>query len=146
MVRAWLGLALAAIGGLLLWLGWYQISGETLVARQLPYLASASIPGVAFLVAGAVLLASEISRRGSEQTEELVATMYRLLTEAGPVTEAGHPTSEVRLVTVDNATRYHRPSCLLIEDKPDVRTVESEEIRLLGLQPCPVCSPPAMGS
>ncbi|MFI5041159.1 MAG: hypothetical protein ACHQNA_04815 [Acidimicrobiales bacterium] len=147
-MRSWLGLALAAIGGLLLWLGWYDVSGETLVARQLPYLASASMPGAALLVAGAVLVGSEIARRASEQSEELVATMYQLFTEAGPPGDggAGGPATDTRLVTVTNGTRYHRPSCLLIEGKPDLRTVDADEIARLDLQPCPVCSPPAVGA
>ena len=46
-LRAWLGLTLAAVGAVLLWVGWYRVSGETLVAAQLPYIASASLPGAA---------------------------------------------------------------------------------------------------
>jgi hypothetical protein len=37
-------------------LGWYGVSGERYEARQVPYLASATIPGAALIVAGAVLV------------------------------------------------------------------------------------------
>jgi len=141
--RWWLGLALAVVGAALLWLGWYQVSGETLVARQLPYLVSATIPGAALVVAGAVLIGSEISRRGSQQAEEMVAALHGLLTEETPVGSAGGPVpdAEARVVAVPDGTRYHRPGCPLVEGKPDVRAVGAGEVRRLGMQACPVCSP-----
>ena len=40
-----LAAALAGVGAVLCVLGWYQISGQPTVAQQLPYLASATIPG-----------------------------------------------------------------------------------------------------
>ena len=47
--------ALAGAGVLLCVLGWYQIAGQPTVPQQLPYLASATIPGAALLVVGLVL-------------------------------------------------------------------------------------------
>ncbi|MGW3407516.1 hypothetical protein ACWDPI_39775, partial [Streptomyces zhihengii] len=54
----WGGIAAAVCGAVLCVLGWYGVSGEPTAARQLPYLASATVPGAALLVAGAVLLAA----------------------------------------------------------------------------------------
>lgn len=47
--------ALAGAGVVLCVLGWYQIAGQPTVPQQLPYLASATIPGAALLVVGLVL-------------------------------------------------------------------------------------------
>ena len=56
--------AVAGVGVLLCVLGWYQISGQPTVAQQLPYLASATIPGAALLVVGLVLVLRTPLRRG----------------------------------------------------------------------------------
>ena len=47
--------AVAGAGAALCVLGWYQISGQPTVPQQLPYLASATIPGAALLIVGLVL-------------------------------------------------------------------------------------------
>jgi hypothetical protein len=147
--RAWLGLVLSAAGALLLGVGWYDVSGETLVARQLPFVASASMPGAALLIAGAVVIGNEISRRGSEQAEAMMTAVYRLLTEELPSdnTEgASDDAGAKRAVAVANGTRYHRSACLMIEGKAGVRVVDDTEIQQRGLQPCPVCAPPLVGA
>ena len=54
----WGGLAAAAVGAVLSVIGWYGVSGERFAERQIPYLASCTVPGAALLVAGAVLLAA----------------------------------------------------------------------------------------
>src|SRR5579884_192387 len=63
-------------------LGWYGVSGERYVARQVPYLASATAPGVALIVAGAVLVAARSRPAADEQTRDRVAELHELLTEA----------------------------------------------------------------
>ena len=147
-VRAWLGVVVALAGVFLLWLGWYEVAGETLVARQLPFLASASIPGAALLLAGVVLIGTEISRRSTVQAQEMVGALYRLLTEEmePPDTAAGgaQPAADASVVAVAGGTRYHRRDCPLVEGKPDVETVGAGEVARRALQPCPVCvaSPP----
>lgn len=57
-VRGRLGWICCATGALLCALGWYGVSGERYSARQIPYLASATAPGVALLISGAILLAA----------------------------------------------------------------------------------------
>lgn len=48
--------AVTGIGLALCVIGWYQIAGQPTVPQQLPYLASATIPGAALLGTGLVLL------------------------------------------------------------------------------------------
>jgi len=156
--RSVVGLVLVASGALLLWIGWYEVSGETLVARQLPFVASASLPGLALLTAGALLLGGEIGAT-DDRAGAAVDALYRLLTEdeassasgaavavAGPEPPApelgpgsGEAASWVRL---PDGTRYHRPSCLLVAGKPAIRAVGAAEIGTDHLEACPVCAPP----
>ncbi|HEV2635283.1 MAG TPA: hypothetical protein VGX23_09060 [Actinocrinis sp.] len=49
----------AGLGVVLLVLGWYGVSGQATVAQQVPYLASASIPGAALVIGGLVLAGAE---------------------------------------------------------------------------------------
>lgn len=86
-VTGWWGVALVVIGAVLLFLGWWGVSGESLVALQLPFVVSASIPGAAVVVAGAVLLAGESGRRNAADSAQMVATLYELLTEASVVSQ-----------------------------------------------------------
>jgi hypothetical protein len=73
-----LGGAVAFVGVLLLVLGWYLISGQVLAAKQLPYLASASLPGAALLACGTVVMLT-----GPDVgTARRIAELHALLTEA----------------------------------------------------------------
>ncbi|MFL6112002.1 MAG: hypothetical protein ACJ786_11710 [Catenulispora sp.] len=79
--RLALGGALVFIGVLLLVLGWYLISGEAIAGKQLPYLASASIPGAVLVVCGFVLA---VSGTTDPDTARRIAELHALLTEAVP--------------------------------------------------------------
>lgn len=136
-----LGWAVAGVGVVLLVLGWYGVSGEAIVARQVPYLASASLPGVALLVCGAVLVAVERTARRSEETQRRVAELHALLVE--PVREMsavdGADDDGSRLA-VAGGTRVHRRGCPLLAGK-DARPVSPEDVAALGLRDCPLCEP-----
>src|SRR5579859_954458 len=91
------GWVTAAAGAVLCVLGWYGVSGESVAERQLPYLASATIPGAALIVAGAVLLArpdEEAQREraaGDEETRRQLRLLYELLVEEAGRTTGGTP-------------------------------------------------------
>lgn len=80
-VRVYGGWFVALVGGLLCAIGWYGVSGEKYEARQIPYLASASIPGAALIIAGAVLIAAR-SRGSDAELRQRVAELHGLLVEA----------------------------------------------------------------
>lgn len=61
-------------------IGWYGVSGERFAERQLPYLASCTVPGAALIIAGAVLLAHGRNALAATRVEEL----YGLLVAAEP--------------------------------------------------------------
>jgi len=77
--RMALGGAVGLVGVLLLVLGWYLISGEAIAGKQLPYLASASIPGAVLVVCGFVFA---VSGSSDPDTVRRIAGLHALLTEA----------------------------------------------------------------
>jgi hypothetical protein len=152
---AQLGWIAGAVGALLCVLGWYGISGERYAERQLPYLASATIPGAALVVAGAMLLArpgaaEEEARRervaGDEELRRQLTLLYDLLVEEAsrapqgenPATAAAAPE---RLLYLPNGRTYHRADCLLVEGRGDALPVTPAGARERGLRPCPLCAP-----
>lgn len=132
------------IGVVLEVLGWYGVSGQSVVARQLPYIASGSIPGAALMIAGtmvAVRRSSESGRRIAELHAALIESAppepgreaAALAAEAGPAPQA--------LLAVPDGTTFHRPSCALVAGKAEAVAVSTDEIAARGLRPCPVCEP-----
>lgn len=84
----------AGLGVVLLVLGWYGISGQSSTAQQLPYLASASIPGAALVIGGLVLAGAERvrGRAGAvdEATARRIAELHGLLVEPAADGEPNH--------------------------------------------------------
>ncbi|MEV6203813.1 hypothetical protein AB0M64_28145 [Streptomyces sp. NPDC051771] len=125
----WGGLVAAAGGALLCVLGWYGISGERFAERQLPYLASCTVPGAALIVAGAVLIGTAAARRtdarpaGSEPP--------------GTDPDTAAPSSGEPPLRVPGGTLAHRPDCPLVADRADAVPAAGDP----ALAPCPVCEP-----
>ena len=148
-VREWSGWFVVAAGAVLCVLGWYGVSGESVAEQQLPYLASATIPGAALIVAGAVLIAARPARR-TEQADARIETLYALLVADGatadetPVPHKQRTSDdEQMLLAVPGGTLYHRRDCPLVADKPTAEVVDAAAVAERSLVPCPVCEPPA---
>ncbi|MFI1396452.1 hypothetical protein [Streptomyces sp. NPDC020681] len=129
----WGGLAAAAGGAVLSVIGWYGVSGERFAERQIPYLASCTVPGAALLVAGAVLLAAalrstDVRPSASAGTEEP--------SPSWDVPPRQAPSSDGPPLCVPGGTLAHRPDCPLVAGKPEAEPVGDRE-----LDPCPVCEP-----
>ena len=150
-VRPVLGWVLAALGALALFLGWYGVSGESLTSKQLPYLVSGGLTGIALVVIASVFLATEDVRRQLSRVDELhrkVDDLYALFVEdlAAPVTaESAAVSAPGAVVALPAGTSFHRPDCALVTGKNDAAAVDSRAIRARKLRPCRVCSPPAAG-
>jgi hypothetical protein len=139
------GWLVAGIGVLLLGLGWYGVSGQSVEAKQLPYVASASLPGAALVISGAVLVAAERVRAGRD-ADRRIADLYQLLVEAEPAEPAtpAEPSDDTTPPddgrwTVPGTLSYHRAGCVLVAGKPEAERATDE--RLATLTPCPVCRP-----
>ncbi|MEU3820986.1 hypothetical protein AB0E74_15385 [Streptomyces sp. NPDC030392] len=125
----WAGPAALAGGAVLCVLGWYGASGERFAERQLPYLASGTVPGAALIVAGAVWTAVGAAGSGGAASPR----------GDGPSDEPGgafRPSSGAPPVRVPDGTLAHRPDCPLVAGRPDAVPVGDAT-----LDPCPVCEP-----
>ncbi|MFE7559353.1 hypothetical protein [Kitasatospora sp. NPDC057500] len=155
----WAGWALVAVGAVLCVLGWYGVSGERFVEQQVPYLASATVPGAALIVAGVVLVALRPSGRsragppGSSAVTAATATdrriehLYALLVEPSEPAEPAGPAGPTATaapgppLAVPGGTLYHRPDCPLVAGKPAAAPVDASAVRERGLTPCRLCDP-----
>jgi hypothetical protein len=142
----WAGWAALAGGAVLCVVGWYGISGERFAERQLPYLASCTVPGAALIIAGAVLLAHGRNALAATRVEEL----YGLLVAAEPADAdtSGQPTpiplaTSGRLLMVPGGTLWHRADCPLVAGKAEAVPVDSRVLAGGELRPCPICEAPS---
>ena len=147
-IREWSGWFVVAAGAVLCVLGWYGISGENMIEQQFPYLASATIPGAALIVAGASLIASRPAHR-TEHADKHIETLYTLLVAdaetPGSTAPAPHPHRRTReLLAVPGGTLYHRRDCPLIAGKPTAEVIDETAVFERSLTPCPVCEPPTL--
>jgi hypothetical protein len=131
-----LGWVLTAAGAALLVVGWYGISGESVVAKQLPYLASATIPGAALLVSGLLMTTRA---QPDERERQLLADLHSALLEPAPPAPAAESDG---LWATSNGHTYHRAGCTLAQR--GAAPVTQAQVRERGLQPCPVCEPPTV--
>ncbi|MEU0897324.1 hypothetical protein [Streptomyces massasporeus] len=140
----WAGWAALAAGAVLCVVGWYGVSGERYAERQLPYLASCTIPGAALIIAGAVLLARGRESIAARRVEEL----YGLLVEDAPPgpEETGRAALAPLAVSGDllmvpGGTLWHRADCPLVAGKAEAVPVDSKLVAGGELDPCPICEP-----
>ncbi|MGX1473488.1 UNVERIFIED_CONTAM: hypothetical protein RKD50_002296 [Streptomyces canus] len=143
----WAGWAALAAGAVLCVVGWYGVSGERWAERQLPYLASCTVPGAALIVAGAVLLTHGRGALAAARVEEL----YGLLVAAEPAepaeadeagTAAGAPLAvSGDLLMVPGGTLWHRADCPLVAGKVESVLVDAKLLASGELGPCPICEP-----
>jgi hypothetical protein len=129
-----LGWLVAAVGVGMDVVGWYQVSGQPTEAQQLPYLASATIPGAALIVAGAVLIAG--SRRATGAAGRRTTGGATVSSSAG---QGG-------LWAVPDGGYLHRGDCPLLDGKPEAYEVTAAGMSVPGTsapptRACPVCEP-----
>jgi hypothetical protein len=126
-----LAAALTGLGALLCVLGWYQASGQPTVPQQIPYLASATIPGAALLAAGAAALL-----RSSAAGERAPGRVP----EASPAGGRGGAIgAQGPFLQVPDGRYLHAPDCPLLDGRADVVVLDPAEAAAAGLRPCPLC-------
>lgn len=96
--------AVAGIGVALCVLGWYQIAGQPTVPQQLPYLASATVPGAVLLGAGLVLLLRAPAQRSG----------------ASPAPRGTGAAARAGLWRVPDGRYLHTADCPLLDGRTDL--------------------------
>lgn len=139
----WAGWAALAAGAVLCVIGWYGVSGERYAERQLPYLASCTVPGAALIIAGAVLLAHGRNTIAALRVEELYGLL--VATEPADAEEPGRVTAPIavsgNLLMVPGGTLWHRADCPLVSGKVEAVPVDAKLVASGELGPCPICEP-----
>jgi hypothetical protein len=139
----WAGWAALAAGAVLCVVGWYGVSGERFAERQLPYLASCTVPGAALIIAGAVLLAHGRDTIAALRVEELYGLL--VATEPTDTGESARPTAPLavsgELLMVPGGTLWHRADCPLVSGKVEAVPVDAKLVTSGELGPCPICEP-----
>jgi len=150
------GWILVGVGLLLILIGYLGISREALVAKQLPYLISGGIGGIAFVGFGAMLIGTEDLKRAQERIdhlEDLVNDLHAALlirSDAPPLSTNGDTAGQTgrraksadqTLMALPGGQSYHRADCSMIEGKRGARPVTASVARRQGLKPCRLCEP-----
>jgi len=157
-IRPYLGYILIAVGGLLLLAGYLGVSREVIVARQIPYLVSGGLLGLAAVTLGGRLLLIEDLRRDSgrlDRLEKAVQELHQVLLyrpDAPSIAEAsaspavnGAKVAAVKLLVLPGGESFHRQDCPVVGDKPAGRSVTLETAQRKGLHACPLCQPLTAG-
>jgi hypothetical protein len=147
--RPVVGWALAGLGVIAILVGYLGISRESLVAKQLPYLISGGIGGIALVGAGAALIATEDLRRFRtrlERLEGMVGDLHSvLLNRADAPSDNGQrptaPTERGGLVALPTGKSFHRADCVMVDGKASVESISARAARSRRLEPCRLCEP-----
>jgi hypothetical protein len=155
-LRPYVGWICAGIGFLVIILGWFGVSGQALVAKQLPYLISGGIGGIAIVGVGAAYVAVEQIRRDSgrlDRLERMVDELHRALLArpdappvaswtAEPAPAHDHSSNGTEaFVALPVGQTYHRPSCSMVQGKDHVERVTPAVVSARALRPCRICEP-----
>src|SRR5206468_539023 len=127
VIRPYAGWGLAVLGAVFIVVGWIGISGESLVAKQMPYLISGGVGGVALVGLGVLFLGTEERRRDRariDQLEAMVADLHSVLLARAdaPATESAEASPAAaggsdELVALPVGQTFHRSDCVMVQGK-----------------------------
>ena len=149
-IRPYLGYILIGLGAILLLAGYLGVSREVIVARQIPYLVSGGLVGLAAITIGGRLLLIEDLRRDSGRLDRLEKAVQELHQVLLYRPDAPSPTASMaaangaaatKLLVLPGGESFHRRDCPVVGDKPTGRSVTLETAQRKGLHACPLCQP-----
>ena len=144
-----IGGTLVPLGAVLILLGWVGASRTPLVFEQLPYLISGGVLGLALVFTGGFVYFAYwmtlLVRENRSTRQDLVAVLVRMeqlleQSAAPPArTAAGKGAAYAgELVATKTGSMLHRPDCVAVDGRENLRTVTPET---KGLTPCRLCDP-----
>ncbi|HLK42160.1 MAG TPA: hypothetical protein VKV34_02375 [Thermoleophilia bacterium] len=144
------GWLVVAVGVGMTVVGWYQISGQPTEAQQLPYLASATIPGSALIVVGSMMILARRMAGWAGRGGDVYSARRQDAATYGPGGASGRDDAaggrrgaDGRLWALPGGNYAHRSDCPLIDGKPEAFEVTKEAVAD-GSAPrraCPICDP-----
>jgi hypothetical protein len=147
-IRPYLGYVFIGAGLIALFIGWWGVSGTALVAKQLPYIASAGLVGVVLVAIGNRIFMTNDLRRDSgrlDRLEQMVAELHAVLlarTDAVADAAPARTTGGKPFRAVPRGTSYHLPECSMVQGK-DTVGISRGEVTSRSLKPCRMCHPDA---
>jgi hypothetical protein len=138
-----LAIGLAAVGFLLIVLGWNGAASLDRVPGQLPYLISGGVAGIGLVMTGLLLALVQELRKNTTMIVAKLDEVGDKVAAAG-VSGAGPtavPTDGSAVVA--GRTTYHLPDCNLVEGRSDLQPMATEAAVDRGLAPCRICEPQA---
>jgi hypothetical protein len=149
----YVGGTLLPLGVVLVLLGWYGASHTVLLFEQVPYLISGGLLGVSLVIAGGftyfaywlTLLVRE-NRTTREDLQAVLLRMEDLLQaqsqpqsrrQSQPQGRRGAAAAP-ELVATKTGTMVHRPDCVAVDGRDNLRSVTAGTP---GLTPCKLCDP-----
>jgi len=139
----------APLGLVLILLGWYGAARTPNLFEQIPYAISGGLFGLGLLFLGSFCYfahwMTELVKEHRAQSGALLEAISRLEdtvrtsgTRVDPAaTSAAAALNGVALVATHKGTMAHRPECVVVAGKTDLRAVDADE----GLAPCKLCEP-----
>jgi len=145
------GAIMVIVGLPIIVLGWWGASRTPYIFEQVPYLISGGLLGLALALLGGLFyfaywITKQIqeTRRQTEQTGKALGEIRDLLAGA-TIASAGktqaRATGNGAFVATENGTMFHRPDCVVVQGRDDLRKVEAGA---KGLEPCKICEPLAV--
>lgn len=160
-VRPVLGYVLAGLGFLLLIIAYLGVSREVLVAKQIPYLVSGGLLGIACVTMGSRIMLIDDLRRDSGRLDRLEQAVTELRTvllsrpdapvevTSSRVSRNGSSASTDHLadslLVLQGGETFHRMGCRMVANKSGVSPVTPSAAREEGLKACRLCQPLAVG-
>lgn len=161
-IRPYLGHVLVVLGLILLVVAYFGVSRETFVARQIPYLISGGLLGLAAVTLGSRLMLIEDLRRDSGRLERLEVAIVELRAAllvqpdypvgahlSGNGQDAAAVTGEIgsqrgsadSVVVLSGGRTFHRSACSMVAGKTASKNVSSDRAVGEGLAACKICQP-----
>lgn len=141
------------VGLLAIVLGWVGASRTPYIFEQTPYLISGGLLGLAVATVGGLFYFAywvtrqiQESRRQADETADALRQIRDLLASGAVSAAAGSAkpsTGNGSYVATEKGTMFHRPDCVVVAGRNDLRTVDPEAE---GFEPCRVCDPLAVSS
>lgn len=153
-VRPVLGYVVVLAGLLLLLTAYFGVSREVLVAKQLPYVVSGGLFGLAAVTLGSRLLLIEDLRRDSSRLDRLEQAVVELHTALlarpdAPAVEAPRSvngsSAATQLIALAGGGSFHRADCPIVQGKDTARPLSASAAERKGLQACRMCQPLVSG-
>jgi hypothetical protein len=124
------------------------VSGTALVAKQLPYIASAGLAGVVLVAIGNRIFLINDLRRDSgrlDRLEEMVAELHAVLlsrSDAVADTASARGADAKPFRAVARGASYHLPDCAMVSGKQTI-SISPGDVTSRKLRPCRMCHPDA---